>query len=334
MAAKSPSISTRLSKWFPLLLIIGIVIFLYQQTIFFIAPGFSGIRIQGHQVKNVILKEGFHMKWPFWERIEFIDLHLLTYEIEVKGFSKDMIPLTGKVLVQFSLKPETIVQLFQKVGSQYRFTQSVLIPHAKEIFQSLSTQWTAEEWIKNRESVVNSFKERFIQNMNQSLSLGSLPNVVNWGKISLIELKFPDSVVKLWQNKLRSDVNAQLMLHEANILKSNEALLQLRAIEKWNGRLPYDPSNSASKISTNSFSVKNSKNKAIGKWNDRLPSNSSNKTFTNSVILKSNKPLYHLKTIERRNDSLPSITNSLNKTSTNSLPVTNAQKTLEDSRRE
>ena len=258
MSAKSTSISTRLTKWFPLFLLIGIGIFLYQQAVFFIAPGFGGILIQGNQVKDVILKEGFHVKSPFWQRIEFMDLHLLNYEIEAKGFSKDLIPLEGQILIQLSLKPETIAQLFQKVGSQYRFTQSVLMPQARETFQSLSTKWTAEEWIKNREIVLANFKESFMQNMSQSLQLSSLSDVVNWGKISLIELRFPDSIVKLWQTKLRSDVNSSLMLQEASVLKSNEALLYLRAIEKWNGRLPFAISNALDKTFTNSPAVTNS----------------------------------------------------------------------------
>ncbi|MEZ5406308.1 MAG: SPFH domain-containing protein [Verrucomicrobiia bacterium] len=243
------SISTRLTKWFPLLLVIAVLIFLYQQAVFFIAPGFMGIRIQGHQVKDIVTKEGFHVKWPFWERIELMDLHLLTYQVDAKGFSKDLIPLEGKLLIQFSLNPATSKQLFQKIGSQYRFTQSLIIPLAKENFQSLSTKWTAEEWIQNREQVMTRFKENFIQSMSQSLDF--LSDAVNWGKISLIELKIPDPIVKLWQSKLRSDVSSRLMLQEASILKSNEALLYLKAIEKWNGRLPFAISNVVEKAPTN-----------------------------------------------------------------------------------
>jgi hypothetical protein len=237
--------------------VIAVLIFLYQQAVFFIAPGFMGIRIQGHQVKDIVTKEGFHVKWPFWEKIELMDLHLLTYQVDAKGFSKDLIPLEGKLLIQFSLNSATSTQLFQKVGSQYRFTQSIIIPLAKETFQALSTKWTAEEWIQNREEVMTRFKENFIQSMSQSLQLNSLSDVVNWGKISLIELKIPDPIVKLWQTRLRSDVSARLMLQEANVLKSNEALLYLKAIEKWNGRLPFAISNVVEKAPTNALSVTN-----------------------------------------------------------------------------
>ncbi|MBX7158272.1 MAG: hypothetical protein K1X66_07795 [Verrucomicrobiae bacterium] len=228
------SVSDHLVKWFPLLLVVGVLYFVYQRVVVYISPGYKGILIQGNQVQGNLLNEGFHFKWPFFSRIEFVNLRLLNYEVNLEGYSKDLQPIRGKVNLLFILNPDNFPKVYQKIGNSKNLIQNLFIPTVKTTFQNLAAQAEAKEWIIHRENMANQFQQNMQSSMNQLLQPLTFEEIVQLKSFSLTELRLPNDLLKMWQANSRSELLIQNIQREANALKGNEAVLSLRTIEKLN----------------------------------------------------------------------------------------------------
>lgn len=242
MRNSQKTVSDHLVKWFPLLLAIGILYFVYQQVVVYVNPGSKGLLIQGNQVQKNLLNEGFHLKWPFFSRVEFVNLRLLNYEVSLEGYSKDLQLIRGKVNLLFTLNPETYSSFYQKVSNSKNLVQNIFIPTVKTVFQTITSQVEAKDWISNRKAMTDQFQQKIQSDLNQILQPFSFQDVIQLKGFSIVELRLPSELLKLWQANARSEALIRNIQQEANALKGNEAILSLRTIEKMNER--FTPSNS------------------------------------------------------------------------------------------
>ena len=236
MRNSQKSISDYLVRWFPLLLAIGILYFVYQQIVVYVTPGYRGLLIQGNRVQKNLLDEGFHLKWPFFSRVEFINLRLLNYEVALEGYSKDLQSIRGKVNLLFNFNPETFASAYQRVGNQKNLVQSIFIPTVKTVFQSITSQAEAKDWISNRGAMADQFQQKIQSALDKIFQPLSFQEVIQLKGFSITELRLPSELLKLWQANARSEALIRNIQQEANALKGNETVLSLRTIEKMNER--------------------------------------------------------------------------------------------------
>ena len=204
-------------------------------------------------VTGNVKNEGLYFKIPFIDRVEILDIKTKKSEVDADASTKDLQMVTSKVALNYHINPNGIAQFFQKFGNN--FESNVLDPGLQEILKAVTARYTAEEVITKREQVREDtnalLRERFLP---QGMVIDGL-NIVNFhfSKVfnDAIEAKVTAEQNALAaKNKLEQvKFEAQQMVEaangkakaiqvEASAIANNPLVLQLRALEKWNGILP------------------------------------------------------------------------------------------------
>src|SRR5438876_11903919 len=212
-----------------------------------------GVLLRCGAVSRNVKNEGLYVKNPFVDRVEILDIKAKKSEVDAVASTKDLQMVTSKVALNYHMNPNGIAQFFQKFGNN--FESNVLDPGLQEILKAVTARYTAEEVITKREQVREDtnalLRERFLP---QGMVIDGL-NIVNFhfSKVfnDAIEAKVTAEQNALAaKNKLEQvKFEAQQMVEaangkakaiqvEASAIANNPLVLQLRALEKWNGILP------------------------------------------------------------------------------------------------
>jgi regulator of protease activity HflC (stomatin/prohibitin superfamily) len=215
--------------------------------------GERGVLLRFGAVTGIVKNEGLYFKIPLIDRVEILDIKTMKSEIDADASTKDLQMVTSKVALNYHINPTGIAQFFQKFGNN--FEPNVLDPGLQEILKAVTARYTAEEVITKREQVREDtntlLRERFLP---QGMLIDGL-NIVNFhfSKVfnDAIEAKVTAEQNALTaKNKLEQvKFEAQQMVEaangkakaiqvEASAIANNPLVLQLRALEKWNGILP------------------------------------------------------------------------------------------------
>jgi regulator of protease activity HflC (stomatin/prohibitin superfamily) len=218
-----------------------------------VSYGERGVLLRFGAVTGNVKNEGLYFKLPFIDHVEILDIKTKKSEVDADASTKDLQMVTSKVALNYHINPSGIAQFFQKFGNN--FEPNVLDPGLQEILKAVTARYTAEEVITKREQVREDtnvlLKERFLP---QGMVIDGL-NIVNFhfSKVfnDAIEAKVTAEQNALAaKNKLEQvKFEAQQMVEaangkakaiqvEASAIANNPLVLQLRALEKWNGILP------------------------------------------------------------------------------------------------
>jgi prohibitin 2 len=218
-----------------------------------VSYGERGILLRFGAVTGNVKNEGLYFKLPFIDRVEILDIKTKKSEVDADASTKDLQLVTSKVALNYHINPTGIDQFFQKFGNN--FEPNVLDPGLQEILKAVTARYTAEEVITKREQVREDtntlLKERFLP---QGMVIDGL-NIVNF-HFSKVFNEAIEAKVTAEQNALAAKnkleqvkFEAQQMIEaangkakaiqvEASAIANNPLVLQLRALEKWNGILP------------------------------------------------------------------------------------------------
>jgi prohibitin 2 len=218
-----------------------------------VSYGERGVLLRFGAVTGNVKNEGLYFKMPLIDRVEIIDIKTKKSEVDADASTKDLQLVTSKVALNYHINPTGIAQFFQKFGNS--FESNVLDPGLQEILKAVTARYTAEEVITKREQVREDtnalLKERF---QPQGMVIDGL-NIVNF-HFSKVFNEAIEAKVTAEQNALAAKnkleqvkFEAQQMIEaangkakaiqvEASAIANNPLVLQLRALEKWNGILP------------------------------------------------------------------------------------------------
>ena len=155
------------------------------------------------------------------------------------------------VAVNYNINPQSVKELYSKVGTKYE--RIVLEPSINEVLKAVVSQYTAEELITKRQEVGIKMAESL------SGKLSGYGIVVD--NINILDLNFSEAfnqaieakqvaqqnALKAEQDLERIKVEAEQQIAQARAeaesykLKNQEITdktLQLKWIEKWDGKLP------------------------------------------------------------------------------------------------
>ena len=215
--------------------------------------GERGVLLRFGAVTGNVKNEGLYFKIPFIDHVEILDIKTKKSEVDADASTKDLQMVTSKVALNYHINPTGIAQFFQKFGNNFEL--NVLDPGLQEILKAVTARYTAEEVIIKREQVREDtnalLRERFLP---QGMVIDGL-NIVSFhfSKVfnDAIEAKVTAEQNALAaKNKLEQvKFEAQQMVEaangkakaiqvEASAIANNPLVLQLRALEKWNGILP------------------------------------------------------------------------------------------------
>ena len=229
--------------------LITLITFLSSFTI--IDPGERGVSVVLGKVGTDVLGEGFHWKTPFTEDIRTVDVKLVRYEENAGAASKDLQTVNAAIAVNYHVDASQVPKLLQEIGPDYQ--KIVLPPALQESVKAVTSRFTAEELITKRTEVKEAIRTVLMDRLKKNYLVVDDVSIVNFAfspefaqAIELKQTAEQQALKQKWELE-RVKVEAQQKIEtakaEAESLRLQKEqitpeMVQLRAIEKWNGVLP------------------------------------------------------------------------------------------------
>lgn len=235
------------------LLALGVILLLFFNPFGTIGAGERGILLRFSAVTGRVYGEGLYFIWPIMERVVKVDIKLQKEQVPATAASKDLQTVSSDVALNFHINPEKVALIYQEVGIDFK--ARIIDPTLQESVKAITARFTAEELITRREIV----KEEIRNLLRDTLaSNGIIVDEFNIVSFNFSE-SFNDAIEakvtaeqqalaaknKLEQIKFEAEQKiaeargkAEAIKVESEALRSNPAILELRALEKWNGILP------------------------------------------------------------------------------------------------
>lgn len=218
-----------------------------------IGAGQRGVLLQFGAVQDKIFDEGLYFKIPVIQQVVKMDVQIDKDEVPASAASKDLQVVTSIIALNYHLDPMAVNKIWQEVGTSYN--SRVIAPSIQESVKAETAKYTAEELITKREEV----KEQIKMNLTERLATRSI--MVD--ELNIIEFQFSNAFneaieakVTAEQLKLKADRDlerieieakqkiaeaqgkAEAIRIEATALRQNAKVVELRWIEKWDGKVP------------------------------------------------------------------------------------------------
>ena len=202
-------------------------------------------------VEPVVLGEGLRFKIPFVQDIIPMDVKIQKSETRADASSRDLQMVSSTIALNYHVNPDAANKIYQDVGLGYK--ERIIDPAVQESVKAATANFTAEELITRRPEVSSQIKSAL------AAILSGFNIVVD--EFSITELTFSDIFIQSIEAKQVAEQSAQKATNDLTRIKVEaeqtiasakaEAesqrlqsqtitpnILQLRAIEKWDGHLP------------------------------------------------------------------------------------------------
>lgn len=234
-------------------LILLLAIFIILGPIAFVPVGYRGIATRLGTPTGHIRGEGVHFKFPIIEGNKNVEVRVQKKEVDATAASKDLQTVSSRVALNFAVDSEKVVDIYRQVGDDY--DDRIVSPAIQEAVKSVTARYTAEELITKRAMVSDAILTEIKDRIGNYGLLATDFNIVDFDFSSSFNAAIEAKVTaeqsalaaknKLEQVKYEAQQQieaakgkAEALQIEGDAITSNPQVVQLRAIEKWNGILP------------------------------------------------------------------------------------------------
>ncbi len=248
----SPENSGRLKKLFRSI-IVFILLIILASSLGTVGAGERGVKLRFNAVTSNVHGEGLYFVMPFIERMIIVDIKVQKEEADAQAASKDLQTVTSRIALNYSVAPERVISIYQNIGIDYK--ARIIDPTIQEAVKATTAKFTAEELITHREEVREQIKTLLTDKLSKNGITVEQVSIINFDFSrtfnDAIEAKVTAEQSALTaKNKLdqvkyeaqqaiaQAEGKAKALQIEANAINTNPQIIQLRAIEKWDGKLP------------------------------------------------------------------------------------------------
>lgn len=273
--AKKPNLEN-LNFLYPIIIIVVIV--LATSAFVIVDSGHVGVVRTLGAVQPEPLPEGFHLKKPFLDKVEQIDIRLTKAKEKSQAASKDLQTVATQVTVQYSITGPIAPLTFQRIGKRDVVAATVIQPAIQESVKAVTAQYTAEQLVTKRAEVKQQIQKAIENFIDVTLKDKNVPTALKIANVAITDFEFSAEFNKAIELKVRAEqealqalnektrrvtqaeagyqerklaadgeayeieaaskAKADAIAREAKALKDNPQLIQLRLAEKWDGTLP------------------------------------------------------------------------------------------------
>lgn len=215
--------------------------------------GERGVMLNWGAVQDNILNEGIHWRIPVMQHVVKINVQTQKYEIEAVAYSKDLQTATAVLALNYHADASAANKLYQEIGIDYE--ERIIAPSVQETMKQITAQYNAEELISKRTEVKDQLKANILERLRVSHLIVDDISIVNFDfsdayEDAIEEKQVAEQNAKKAENDLkRIQVEAQQQIEtakaqaesiriQAEALQQNQNLVNLKAVEKWDGKLP------------------------------------------------------------------------------------------------
>lgn len=273
-----PAGTPAILKFIPLIVILLIIGVVLRGTFVIIEPGHAGVKATLGKVNQKAMPEGLHFCIPGIDKISQVDIRQRKETASATAASKDLQTVSTRIDVQYSLVGAMVPQIFQKIGNREIFAVTIIDPAIQECLKAVTAGFTAEELVTQRSRVKDEVENKLKEFIQKSLAKKELGACLDIHNIAITDFNFSpefnqaiEAKVTAEQEALRamqekektiiqaegakeqarleaearavsiseeSIARAEAITREAEALRNNPELIQLRTIEQWDGVLP------------------------------------------------------------------------------------------------
>lgn len=218
-----------------------------------VEAGHRGVVIRMGAVKGESVPEGFYTKTPWIESVVEMDIRTQKEEVKASAASKDLQVVQTVVALNISVRPDKAALIYQTIGLEY--LSKIVAPSMQESVKAEVSKYTAEELISKRELVGAGITQQITKKLS--------PLGFNIEGMNIVNFDFSQAFNEAIESKVTAEQNAlaaknllaqkefeaqqmvatargkaESMEIEAKAMAENPQILQLRALERWDGILP------------------------------------------------------------------------------------------------
>ncbi len=202
-------------------------------------------------IKEVIMDEGLRFKIPFVEDIIPVDVKVQKSQTDATAASKDLQTVSSTIALNYHIDPGQVNTVYQTIG--LFFKERVIDPAVQESVKAVTAEFTAEELITRRSEVSAKIKDNLTERLLDFNIIVDGFNIIDFsfsrGFNDAIEAKqtAEQQALKAKRDLDRIKIEAEQKVTQAKAEAEAQRLqretitptiLQLRAIEKWDGHFP------------------------------------------------------------------------------------------------
>ncbi|MDH4163557.1 MAG: prohibitin family protein [Nitrospirota bacterium] len=238
--------------------IAAVIAFWALMSFFFtIDAGERGVVLRFGAVTRIV-EEGIQWKWPFMETVVKMNTRVQKSTTKTEAASRDLQAVHTTIVLNFSLQPDKVGEVYKNLRTNY--VETVVEPIVKEGFKAASARYTAEELISKRETLKNEVRDYLKNRM--------VPFGIMVVELSITDFEFSPEFNRAIESKQTAEqlalkakrdldrikVEAQQKIASAQaeaealrlqkqavspeLIRLREVEAQMKAIEKWDGKLP------------------------------------------------------------------------------------------------
>ncbi len=252
-----PRLASVLNKGVSVLVLTALLLGIGATSVQTVEAGFRGIVLQFGAVKGVV-DEGLHFKTPFVQKIIPVDVRVRKVVSRANAASKDLQDVVTEIAVNFHVEPDKAAHLYKVAGMG--FEETIIAPALQECIKAVTAKFSAENLITQRAEVSQEMKSR-MQGQVEGYGIAvDAFNVINFDFseefTAAIEAKqaAEQLALKAERDLERVRIEAEQKIVQAkaeaeslkiqkqevtmDLLKLREIEATLKAIEKWDGKMP------------------------------------------------------------------------------------------------
>ncbi len=243
-----------------ILIIIAVVllVFLFLHPWVQVGAGQRGVVLNFGAVQKTVLGEGLHFRIPIMQEVVSIDVKIQKSVTNATASSADLQEVTSEVALNYHVVADKANVVYQSIGIDYK--ERIIDPAVQEVVKAVTAKYTAEELITKRPAVSEAMRaDLAIRLLNANIAVDAFSITgFSFSKIFMEAIESKQTAEQLALKSKRDleriKIEAEqkitaakaeaeaLRLQRANIstdlLELRKIEANLKAIEKWDGKLP------------------------------------------------------------------------------------------------
>ena len=202
-------------------------------------------------VSDHVLDEGLHFKIPFVEDIIPMDVKVQKSQTRAEASSKDLQTVSSIFAINYHVDAAKVHIVFQEIGIDFK--SRIIDPAVQEAVKAITALYSAEELITKRPLVRNDIKDMLKTRLIEfdiildQFSIVAFEFSPQFNAAIEAKQTAEQNALKATRDLERIKVEAEQMVTQAQAeadsqkiqaLTITQDILNLRAIEKWDGHLP------------------------------------------------------------------------------------------------
>jgi len=240
---------------------IGIIVFLFVLAglvmsfsgVAQVDTGYRGVKTSFGRVVDGPLTEGIYFYNPFAYGIVQLDTRIQIVDGQASAYTKDVQQTELKYVMNYSLKPDSVVNVYQTIGLDW--ANKIVIPVVEANIKEVIGLYEAVDLIANREKAKQNILSQIREELDSkgvtavNLEISNIDYSPEFeqaveAKVTAIQraAEAKNKTVQVQeeanQKVIAAKAEAESMQIRSQALSQNRGLVEYEAVQKWNGVLP------------------------------------------------------------------------------------------------